>query len=304
MLEFLRSEGIDENLIKGIEKFRKEYPLDSEDEVRLVKPRYHFYGKEVWNQALSALLCGENILLVGSKATGKNVLAENLAATFSRPNWNVSFHINMDASFMLGADTFSEGKVVFRPGPIYQCAVRGGFGILDEINMARNEALAVLHSLLDYRRIMDIPGYDIIKLNHATRFIATMNYGYAGTKELNEALTSRFAVIKLPFISTDNLKKLLKAEFPAMRPEAVEQFSGIFLDLQKKCEAAEISSKAVDLRGLLDSIRLMHMGLDPHLAMEMGITNKSFDEYEPALINDVIGLHIPKEFSRKDIFTD
>ena len=38
MLEFLRSEGIDENLIKGIEKFRKEYPLDSEDEVRLVKP--------------------------------------------------------------------------------------------------------------------------------------------------------------------------------------------------------------------------------------------------------------------------
>ena len=47
----------------------------------------------------------------------------------------------------------------------------GGFGILDEINMARNEALAVLHSVLDFRRVIDVPGYDRIEVADDTRFI-------------------------------------------------------------------------------------------------------------------------------------
>lgn len=304
MLDFLRSEGIDPHIIKGIEEYRAKYAVTEEDKNRMGSPRYHYYGKAILEEAISALLCGENLLLVGAKATGKNVLAENLAAIFARPHWNVSMHINMDASFMLGADTFTNGNVVFRPGPVYKCAVQGGFGILDEINMARNEALAVLHSMLDYRRIIDIPGYDLIKINEATRFIATMNYGYAGTKELNEALTSRFAVLKMPLVDKVNLTKLLKSEFPTMRPELVEQFGSIFLDLEKKCEMAEISSKALDLRGLLDAISLMYKGLQPNLALDMGITNKSFDEYEPGLIQDVIALHLPKALTREQIFTD
>lgn len=304
MLEFLRSEGISEELIKGIKEYQKEYTVSEEDDKRRSAPHYHYYGKEVLEAAISALLCGENLLLVGAKATGKNVLAENLAAIFARPHWNVSMHINMDASFMLGTDTFTNGNVVFRPGPVYQCATKGGFGILDEINMARNEALAVLHSMLDYRRIIDVPGYDIININPATRFIATMNYGYAGTKELNEALTSRFAVLKMPLVDKENLHKLLGAEFPTLRPEMVEQFSAIFLDLEKKCEVAEISSKALDLRGLLDALSLMHRGLKPRLALDMGITNKSFDEYEPGLIQDIISLHLPANLTKSEIFTD
>ena len=41
-------------------------------------------------------------------------------------------------------------------------------------------------------------GYSRILLHPATRFIGTMNYGYAGTRELNEALVSRFMVIDMP----------------------------------------------------------------------------------------------------------
>ena len=119
---------------------------------------------------LAALLCGENLLLAGGKATGKNVLAENLAAAFGRPAWDISFHVNMDAASLIGMDTFADGQVVFRPGPVYRCAQCGGFGVLDEINMAKNEALAVLHAVLDFRRAIDVPGYDRIPLAEETRF--------------------------------------------------------------------------------------------------------------------------------------
>ena len=73
-----------------------------------------------------------------------------------------------------------------------------GLGILDEINMAKNESLAVLHATLDFRHSIDLPGYGQFPLHEATRFIGTMNYGYAGTREVNEALASRFLVLHMP----------------------------------------------------------------------------------------------------------
>ena len=111
MLEFLENEQISEELIKGIEEYRKEFPTPPELADRVPVPHFRYYGKEVWEEAIAALLCGQNLLLAGPKATGKNVLAENLASVFGRPMWNVSFHINMDATGMLGTDTFKNGEV-------------------------------------------------------------------------------------------------------------------------------------------------------------------------------------------------
>ena len=174
--------------------------------------------------------------------------------------------------------------------------------IMDEINMAKSEAMAVLHATLDFRRTIDVPGYERIELHPATRFIATMNYGYSGTKELNEALVSRFAVIQMPMIAKESLIKLIRKNSPAIREDAAEELAALFLDLQKKCENAEISSKALDLRGLLGAINLMEKGLDIHTALDMGIANKSFDPYEQTLIRDTIQARISRKIQRKDVF--
>lgn len=302
MDNYLQKLNINENLKKEINSYRENYPVSQELLYRIPNPDNLYYGDEIWNQAVTALLCGENILLVGHKATGKNIFAENLAAAFGRPKWDISFHVNMDAASLIGMDTFRNGEVTFRPGPVYSAAKAGGFAILDEINMAKSEAMAVLHATLDFRRTIDVPGYDRIDLHPATRFIATMNYGYSGTKELNEALVSRFAVIKMPMISKDNLIKLIQDKFETISEQAAEEFANVFLDLQKKCENSEISSKALDIRGLLDSIALMEKGLEVHTALDMGITNKSFDMYEQTLIKDTIGARISKKIKTEDLF--
>lgn len=64
-------------------EFRASHPVREEDRGRIPVPRYLYYGKEVWEQAIAALLCGQNLLLTGPKATGKNILAQNLAAALS-----------------------------------------------------------------------------------------------------------------------------------------------------------------------------------------------------------------------------
>ena len=303
MLDLLKREGVDGAIISAIEEFRSEHPVAAEAGRRVTeRPRFEYYGREIWEQAATALLCGENLLLVGPKATGKNVLAENLAAAFGRPSWDVSFYINTDAASLIGTDTFTGGEVSFRQGPITKCALLGGFGILDEINMAKNESLAVLHATLDFRRVIDVPGYDRIEMDGATRFIATMNYGYAGTRELNEALVSRFSVIEMPPISPENLKKLLKREHPALKDAWAEQFAGLFQDLRKKCDSAEISTKALDLRGLMSAVGLMDRGLTAVDALRMGIVNKAFDPFERKLVEDVITARIPADLGRGGLF--
>ena len=304
LLETLQQEGVDPTLLEAVQQYRAAHALSDALRPRIPSPAFTYYGKDVWEQALAALLCGENLLLAGGKATGKNVLAENLAAAFDRPAWDISFHVNMDAASLIGMDTFEGGEVRFRPGPVYLCAKHGGFGVLDEINMAKNEALAVLHATLDFRRAIDVPGYDRIPLAEETRFIATMNYGYAGTRELNEALTSRFVVIQMPSIDQDGLVRLLSDEFPTLEKKYKEQFAQLFLDLQKKCENAEISEKALDLRGLLDALRLIRRGVGASRALDMGITNKAFDSYEQSLIRDVIAARIPAKLDRSRLFTD
>ena len=293
-----------ESLQKRVEEFKKTYPVEEQAKSRVTRPSMAFYGTEILNRAVTALLEGENLLLCGDKATGKNVLAENLAWIFGRPVYDISFHVNTDSSSLIGTDTFVDNEVKLREGPIYQCARWGGFGILDEINMAKSDAVSVLHQVLDFRRTLDVPGYDRISLHPAARFIATMNYGYAGTKELNEALVSRFMVIHMPSLTMERMYQILENLFPGIRREAREQFAGLFLDLQLKAQNGEISTKAVDMRGLIGALRLVRGGLTPLEAIDMGITNKTFDTFERELIGDLVMTRIPGTWDRGDVFDE
>ena len=253
-LQFLEEQEVSPVLIEQVEAFRKEYPVHEAVRNRISEPKIPFYGKEILEMAMAALLQGSNLLLTGGKATGKNILAENLAWMFGRPSYNISFNVNTDSSSLIGTDTFRNNEVQLRKGSVYRCAEEGGFGVFDEINMAKNDAASVLHATLDYRRMIDVPGYERIELHPATRFIGTMNYGYAGTRELNEALVSRFLVIDMPELSEENLRKILRHDYPGMKEAAEDAFCGLFLDLQTKAQNSEISTKALDLRGLLGAL--------------------------------------------------
>lgn len=301
-LKFLDEQGVDNLLISKVEKFRKEYPVREEAANRVDQPSIPFYGKEILEMAMAALLQGSNLLLSGAKATGKNILAENLAWIFGRPTYNISFNVNTDSSSLIGTDTFRDNEVQLRKGSVYRCAEEGGFGIFDEINMAKNDAASVLHATLDHRRIIDVPGYEKIDLHPAARFIGTMNYGYAGTKELNEALVSRFLVIDMPALTEETLYRIIRHDYPDIREEALEAFGGLFLDLQVKAQNSEITTKAMDLRGLLAALGAVRIGLKPWLAVQMGITNKAFDIFEREIVSDMVMTRIPEEWTKEHVF--
>lgn len=300
---FLAEQGVSKELIQDMFEFRKRNNIDETVKNRCItRPSALYVGGEVWSMAIASILEGHNILLEGEKATGKNVLAENLAFAFGRPTWDVSMHVNIDSASLIGDETFKNGEVEFKPGHIYNVARYGGFGVLDEINMAKNEALAVLHAILDDRRVIDVPGYDRIKMHECSRLIATMNYGYVGTRELNEALVSRFVVISVPSLDSKGLTNLLKSKFMDVN-DNVEFLVKLFLDLQAKAKNGEISTRSVDLRGVINALGLIDRGINPRAAVVSCIVNKAFDEFERTKINDVVATLIPETWKRSDLFS-
>ena len=161
-------------------------------------------------------------------------------------------------------------------------------------------------------RILGSPAGDIIVekvLNGGEEYFSssvsldgTMNYGYVGTRELNEALVSRFMVIDMPSVTYETLMLILKKIYPDAKVDSLDQFAGLFLDLQLKATNGEITTKPLDLRGMIASIGTIRTGLKPSLAIRMGIINKSFDTFEREIVEDVVMTRIPEDMKPGDVF--
>ena len=153
---------------------------------------------------------------------------------------------------------------------------------------------------------------DVVLVAPATaNVIAKMAHGIADDMLTTVVLAAKCPKLVSPAMNTgmlenpitqDNLEKLLRAQFPDLAAKYVHQFALLFLDLQKKCDSAEISTKALDLRGMLDALRLIRRGVAAGAALDMGITNKAFDSYEQGLIRDVIAARIPAQLTDEKLF--
>lgn len=87
-LEFLREQQVDKGLIEGVEEFRCKYSVEDGEQGRVSCPDMYFYGREVLEMGIAALLQGENLLLTGAKAT-------------ERMFWQKIWHGFSDALFIM-----------------------------------------------------------------------------------------------------------------------------------------------------------------------------------------------------------
>ena len=113
---------------------------------------------------------------------------------------------------------------------------------------------------------------------------------------------SRFAVLDMSLIEESDLVKLISRKFPTIKVAMRDQLIRLFYELQKKAENAEISERAVDLRGILDAIGLVSQGLTTGQALEMCVTGKTFDRYEQQLIRDTVAARIPQDIKSAEMF--
>ena len=73
------------------------------------------------------------------------------------------------------------------------------------------------------------------------------------------------------------------------------------MDLQLKAQNGEISTKALDLRGILGALKTIQRGLKPRLAVQIGVVNKCFDIFEKEIVQDVVLTRIPDTWTPQDV---
>lgn len=238
---------------------------------------------------LSWLHNNQDVILVGPAGTGKTQLGFALCETLG---WQMPYKVDtytiQRVTDLFGTDAAAEGSTVFRRSGLLEYIERARIAeeqgldthflvILDEINRVHAKANEAMHGLFDATRQVSFTtteGTKTVVLPGNIHFIGTMNRGYSGTYELDNAMQSRFAALQLPAMPEDIEVKMLaeKTEIPGFAAEQI-------VHICRKLARDSSFSYTPNFRDCQKAAALVKQGVDLHIAIWYGLCGW-FDGWE------------------------
>lgn len=173
---------------------------------------------------------GKDFILVGPKGTGKTTLVFALAEALGwQEPCKVDVGIIQTTTHIFGSEAALKGTTYFRRSALFDYIERARIAfehgidtlfivLLDEINRAHAKMNESMHGLFDDTRQITLTtseGSKIVRLPPNLHTVGTMNVGaeYVGTFQLDEALKSRFMLMRVrPMPEDEEVKRLMAAE--------------------------------------------------------------------------------------------
>lgn len=274
--------------------------------------------KKIMEQVGIAISYNMPVLLVGETGTGKTSLIRHLAVNTKNAFVRVNHNGGTSVEDIVGRWIIDgSGKTVWVDGILVKAMKLGYWYLADEINAAGAEINFLYHSLLDDdgKILLAEKGDEVVVPHPNFRFFGAMNppAEYAGTKELNKALLSRFVVVKIEFPSPQVEQEILvqrtkvdpavaenmilfAAQVRAMHVKGDIQFvfstrdliqwATMFSIYKKYIVSAEMSVlnkiSSDDIEGVKDLINLKLKSFDSGSSSAVnGASSGPFDEVEP-----------------------
>lgn len=215
-------------------------------------------------------------LLIGETGTGKTTIIREVAKERGKHLVRISVNGSMGVEEILGKWLVNKGTTVWQDGVLTMSMREGHWVVMDEINAALPEILFVLHSLLDDERKIILPEKDneIVAPHADFRFFATMNppEEYAGTKDMNKALLSRFTAV----INVDVLNDVMEVKL-LVQKGATEATALKLVRLAQKLREHKRKDNIFyfcSTRDLVQCVHLLGYGLKLEDAVKGAIANK------------------------------
>ena len=160
-----------------------------------------------------------NVMLFGPTGSAKTTAVRAYAAREKLPFYSVPCNGAIEPTQLFGkwVPTETAGQLEWMDGPVTRLVREGGVLLVDEVNFATAAFLAVLHPLLDSRRVLSLLDHEgeVIRAHPEFQVVAAYNPRYRGTRPLNEAFLNRFAM-KLPFPYLPEVEKELVQIAPTL----------------------------------------------------------------------------------------
>lgn len=142
-----------------------------------------------------AMRNGQNVLVTGHAGAGKTSSVMAYASARGYRYYNFSCSAGTDTKALFGGwNPSPDGHFHWQDGAITDMVRNGGVLLIGEITFMPERIASELHSLLDYRREIQLKDKDgeVVRAHPELLIIADGNIGYRGTRELSQAFNDRF----------------------------------------------------------------------------------------------------------------
>lgn len=241
-----------------------------------------------------------SVLMIGESGTGKSSAIRYIAEKTQRGLRRINLNGGTTADELVGRILINEKGTYWVDGPLTEAVRNGDMVVLDEINAALPEVLFVLHALLDddgYLVLTEKPDKEIVRKHPNFRFFATCNPPeYAGTKEMNQALLSRFGIcIYCNFPEATKETEIIESHLGTN--VAKDNFTQKLIELSNNLRNEKANNKinyAVNTRDILNTLRLIEAGMDERKALDHAFTNK-LERADATSFENIAKLILPKK---------
>src|SRR3989344_3616128 len=237
------------------------------------------------------------LLLMGESGTGKTSAIRYLANQTGNGLRRVNLNGGTTADELIGRLLINDKGTYWVDGVLTEAMRRGEWIVLDEINAALPEVLFVLQSVLDddgYLVLAEKDDKEIVHKHPNFRLFATCNPPeYAGTKEMNKALLSRFAIcICADFPPTDKELEIIEHRLgnAVATSEMAIKLVGLANETRKAKEMGN-ADYAINTRDILNTLQLAEF-MEPTEALSLAFSNK-LDATDNKALRAIAKLHLP-----------
>lgn len=177
-----------------------------------------------------------SVLFHGPAGTGKTMNCKLICQECRLPLMEtINCTENLD-EFVLGKYIPEGDRIIFKESYVTKAIREGGAVVFEEINFARPQYLSFLNSLLDDNGFVRLDNGEVVRRHRNFRFFATMNVGYFGTRELNQALYNRFnTVFEIKELDDNAIRRMLIARVPQSRQHVTKMLK-VYHKIKKAIE--------------------------------------------------------------------
>lgn len=237
------------------------------------------------------------VLIIGESGTGKTSAIRYLAEKTSNGLRRINLNGGTTADELVGRQLLNEKGTIWTDGILTDAMRKGEWVVLDEINAALPEVLFVLQSIMDddgYLVLNEKDDREIVKKHPNFRLFATCNPPeYAGTKEMNEALLSRFPIcISAEFPTQTKELEIIKHHLGTAVSESELAIKLVgFANQTRQSKEAGNADYAINTRDILNTLKISN-DTEPLEALSLAFANK-LDRSDAKALMTTAKLHLP-----------
>ena len=240
------------------------------------------------------------VLLIGESGTGKTSAIRYLAMETENGLRRVNLNGGTTADELVGRLLINEKGTYWVDGVLTEAMRNGDWIALDEINAALPEVLFVLQSVMDddgYLVLTEKDDKEIVRKHPNFRLFASCNPpDYAGTKEMNRALLSRFPIC-INAETPPEKKELEIIEHHLGNAVAQDPLALALIKVANDTRKAKETGKsdyAINTRDILNTLRIATTGLyDATESLMLAFANK-LDPADRSAMKHMASLQLPR----------